>query len=103
MRRVNLGTRTTGSVSGTTVQKASSSITANRAGLQVTNHDASRYLWAKLTVAGASAPTIATNDHDFVIGPHATLSVELSDHLDLWILNDGGTVTTSEYTSLEVI
>jgi hypothetical protein len=85
------------------VQKASGVITANRHGLQVTNHDSSRSLWAKLTVAGASAPTISATDYDFWIGPHATLCVGLSDHLDLWILNDGGSIATTDYTALEVM
>ena len=104
----NIGTRTSApaTVSGAAATRlfgGVSSASIHRLGVQITNHDATRSLWVKTAAAGATVTSLAANDHDFLVTPRSTLCVEAGGSLDVFVQNDSGGATPSEYSAAEVM
>ena len=106
MRVPNLGRREAATVEGTTpvrVLAGAGGNTRYRQGLQIANCDPGRTIFARMSVAGADAPTFGATDFDYAIGPRATLVLQIDEKVDVWILNDSGSVATSAYVALEAM
>lgn len=97
----SLGAREASTVAGNAASRILSSPTA-RAGVMIHNASATHSLWVRLVEQGASAPTISSADRDYVVPPENTLTLDVSETLDIYAQNSSGGTTTSAYTATEV-
>lgn len=97
----SLGAREASTVAGNAASRVLSSPTA-RAGVMIHNASVAHSLWIRIVEQGASAPTITSSDRDYVIPPENTLTLDVSETLDLYAQNSSGAATTSAYTATEV-
>lgn len=74
-----------------------------RAGIEIVNADSTVYLLVKGVARGAAAPTITTQDYDWMIAPNATLSLNYGSAMDVYVQNSTSAATTSKYIAYEVL
>lgn len=90
---------TDGTCAGNAATKISFTNTPKRSVVTIKNHSTSLNIWVEFVNRGASAPTISSTAHAFMVPPLMTQTFGTSDSIDIYIENDSGAATTAAYSA----